>query len=264
MSINKVFEQLATENKKAFIPYITAGDPNLEGTELFIKGLIKAGASIIELGVPFSDPIADGVTNQKAAERALKNNISLNDILDFIGNLREKNITIPFVVFTYYNPLLRMGLENFAKKASEKGVNGVLVVDLPPESAEEYKSILDKYNLETIFLASPTTAKERLELIDKSSSGFVYYVSRTGVTGAQQNISSTLKDEIKEVKEIIKKPIAVGFGISTPEQAKEVSNYGEGVIVGSAIVKMIEVGTDINEIANNIYNFSKSIVDNIS
>ncbi|MEK7432959.1 MAG: tryptophan synthase subunit alpha [Cyanobacteriota bacterium] len=265
MSINKVLTQIAKENKKAFIPYITAGDPDLKGTEIFIKALISSGASVIELGVPFSDPIADGVTNQKSAERALKNNISLNDILDFIGDLRKKDITIPFVLFTYYNPLLRMGLENFAKKAQEKGCNGVLVVDLPPEASKEYKKILDRHNLETIFLASPTTIKERLEIIDESSSAFVYYVSRAGVTGTQQKVSETLKDEIDNIKKVIKKPIAVGFGISTPEQAKEISTYADAIIIGSALVKMIEdgEGSNIEETAKKIYDFSKSIVDAI-
>lgn len=265
MSINKVLTQIAKENKKAFIPYITAGDPDLKGTELFIKALISSGASVIELGVPFSDPIADGVTNQKSAERALKNNISLNDILDFIGELRKKDITIPFVLFTYYNPLLKMGLENFAKKAQEKGCNGVLVVDLPPEASKEYKKILDNHNLETIFLASPTTIKERLELIDESSSAFVYYVSRAGVTGTQQKVSATLKEEIDNIKKVIKNPIAVGFGISTPEQAKEISTYADAIIIGSALVKMIEdgEGSDIEETAKKIYDFSKSIVDAI-
>lgn len=265
MSINKVLTQIAKENKKAFIPYITAGDPDLKGTELFIKALISSGASVIELGVPFSDPIADGVTNQKSAERALKNNISLNDILDFIGDLRKKDITIPFVLFTYYNPLLKMGLENFAKKAQEKGCNGVLVVDLPPEASKEYKKILDNHNLETIFLASPTTIKERLELIDESSSAFVYYVSRAGVTGTQQKVSATLKEEIDNIKKVIKKPIAVGFGISTPEQAKEISTYADAIIIGSALVKMIEdgEGSDIEETAKKIYDFSKSIVESI-
>jgi len=265
MSINKVLTQIAKEGKKAFIPYITAGDPNLKATELFIKALISSGASVIELGVPFSDPIADGVTNQKSAERALKNNISLNDILDFIGDLRKKDITIPFVLFTYYNPLLKMGLENFAKKAQENGCNGVLVVDLPPEASKEYKKILDNHNLETIFLASPTTIKERLELIDESSSAFVYYVSRAGVTGTQQKVSATLKEEIDNIKKVIKNPIAVGFGISTPEQAKEISAYADAIIIGSALVKMIEdgEGSDIEETTKKIYDFSKSIVDSI-
>lgn len=156
-------------------------------------------------------------------------------------------------------------MENFAKKAQEKGCNGVLVVDLPTEASKEYKKILDNHNLETIFLASPTTIKERLEIIDESSSAFVYYVSRAGVTGTQQKVSATLKEEIDNIKKAIKNPIAVGFGIYTPEQAKEISTYADAIIIGSALVKMIEdgEGSDIEETAKKIYDFSKSIVDAI-
>lgn len=264
MLINQTLNTLKNKGKKAFIPYITAGDPNLEATEIFIEKLVKAGADIIELGVPFSDPVADGTVNQLSSQRALKNNISLNKILDFVKRLREKNYTIPIVLFTYFNPIFRMGLENFALRANNSGINGVLVVDLPPESSSEYKEIMDKNFLETIFLASPTTSIERMKLIDKMSSGFIYYVARAGITGVQSNISETLEKEVNNLKSNVQNNICIGFGISNPEQAKEISKLADGVIVGSAIVKLIDEKEDINSISEKIYSFSKSIVDEIN
>ena len=260
MSINKLMTELKANGKKAFIPYITAGDPNLEATELFVKKLVEAGADIIELGIPFSDPVADGVVNQRSAERALKNHVSLTQILDFVANLRKKAINIPIVIFTYFNPVLKMGIESFAKKAQECKVDATLVLDLPPEAGKEYKKILDKYQIETIFLASPTTTKDRLELIDEMSSGFVYYVARTGVTGAQKDISVTLEDEISEVKKLITKPIAIGFGISNREQADKIAQYADGIIVGSAIVRLIENNDDVKIVGQDIYEFVTSLI----
>ncbi|MFN8577074.1 MAG: tryptophan synthase subunit alpha [Candidatus Sericytochromatia bacterium] len=264
MLINKTLNDLKSKNKKAFIPYITAGDPNLDATELFIDKLVKSGADIIELGVPFSDPVADGIVNQLSSQRALKNNISLNKILDFVKILREKNYTIPIVLFTYFNPIFRLGLENFALKSKESGVNGVLIVDLPPESAREYKTIMDKNNLETIFLASPTTSIERMKLIDEMSSGFIYYVARNGITGTQSKISETLEEEVNKLKSNVTNNICIGFGISNGEQAKEVSKLADGVIVGSAIVKLINEEDNINTISDKIYDFSSIITKSIN
>lgn len=264
MLINKTLNDLKSKNKKAFIPYITVGDPNLDATELFIDKLVKSGADIIELGVPFSDPVADGVVNQLSSQRALKNNISLNKILDFVKILREKNYTIPIVLFTYFNPIFRLGLENFALKAKESGVNGVLIVDLPPESAREYKTIMDKNNLETIFLASPTTSIERMKLIDEMSSGFIYYVARNGITGTQSKISETLEEEVNKLKSNVTNNICIGFGISNGEQAKEVSKLADGVIVGSAIVKLINDKESIDIISDKIYDFSTIITKSIN
>ena len=261
--INTLINKLKKEGIKAFIPYITAGDPDLSATEKFVRKLVEAGADIIELGVPFSDPVADGITNQRSSERALKNNVSLKNIIDFVADLRKKDITVPIILFSYYNPVFKMGLENFALSANKSGVNGVLIVDLPPESAEDYSIIMDKNNLETCFLASPTTNKERLSLIDKISSGFIYYVARTGVTGVQNDISQTLEQEVGILKENVKTPVCVGFGISTPEQAKEVAKIADGVIVGSAIVKLIGENENVEITAEKIYDFSKSLSDAI-
>lgn len=264
MLINKTLNQLKIEGRKAFIPYITAGDPDLKSTKVFVKSLEKAGANIIELGIPFSDPVADGVVNQRSAQRALKNNISLHDVLEMVNELRQENCEIPIVIFTYFNPVFKMGIENFAKKAKQCQANGVLIVDLPPESAGEYKEVMYKNEIETIFLASPTTSKDRLNLIDQMSSGFVYYVARNGVTGVQNNLSATLSEEIHQLKEYIKNPVCLGFGISNPEQAKEVARLTEGVIVGSAIVKIIEENPDTEIASEKVYEFAKSIVDSIN
>lgn len=254
MSVRSVFEK----KSKVFIPYITAGDPDLNTTKEVIKSLVKAGADIIEFGIPFSDPVADGPVNQRASERALKNNVSLNQILDFIGELRKEDILVPIVIFSYYNPILQMGIDNFAKKASEVKANAVLVVDLPPESASNYKKTLDKYNLETIFLVSPITAPERIKLIDEMTTGFIYYVARTGVTGARNDISQSLESEVNELKKHTSKPIAVGFGISNSEQASIISKFSDGVIVGSALVKLIEDNLESNDLSEKVFSFASS------
>ncbi len=238
--LSKLLNTLKDEGRTAFIPYFTAGDPSMEWTEKFLKTLASAGADIVELGVPFSDPIADGPTNQRAAERSLRAGTTLADILHFIGRFRREGNTTPLVLFSYFNPILQMGLEAFARRAREVGANGVLTVDLPPEEASEYVPVMKAHGLDTIFLASPTTPPERLRLVDKASSGFVYYVSRMGVTGARASLSGTLREELARVRKMVKKPVAVGFGISTPEQAREVASQSDGVVVGSALVSFIE------------------------
>lgn len=236
--IARRFEALAAERSTAFIPYITAGDPTLSYTEQLVHELEKAGADIIEFGVPFSDPIADGVVNQEAAQRALLNNVSLHDIVALVKKLRAST-QIPIVLFTYFNPVLAYGLEAFAADAADAGVDGVLCVDLPPEEADEYKALLQAKDIATIFLAAPTSTPERLSLIAEYATGFLYYVSRTGVTGERAEMEHSIGAKIAELRTHTKLPIAVGFGISTPEQATEVAGLADGVIVGSAIVKMV-------------------------
>lgn len=259
MSVKNIFEK----KSKVFIPYITAGDPDLNTTRDVIHSLVKAGADIIEFGIPFSDPVADGAVNQRASERALKNNVSLDQILDFIGELRKEDILVPIVIFSYYNPILQMGLRNFAKKASEVKANAVLVVDLPPESASNYKNILDEYNLETIFLVSPTTSPERIKLIDEMTTGFIYYVARTGVTGVRSDISESLESEVKELKKHTIKPVSVGFGVSTPDQASIISSFADGVIVGSALVKLIEDNIGNSDLSDKVFSFASSLRERI-
>jgi tryptophan synthase alpha chain len=245
MKISEVFANAKKNKEKLFIPFIVAGDPNVAVTGDFLVALENAGASIIEIGIPFSDPVADGPTIQRASQRALLKNTSLSEVLDLVRRLRaSKALTVPIVLFSYLNPIFKMGLEEFSQKAERSGINGVLIVDLPPEEAEEHIEKLGNHNIETIFLASPTTSESRLKLIDKSSTGFVYYVSRLGVTGVQKDISGTLSGEIEHLRNFIKKPIAIGFGISTAAQAKTISLYADAVVVGGALVELIEKNLD--------------------
>lgn len=258
--ITERFNQLAKRKEPAFIPYITAGDPTLEATGKLVHALEHAGADIIEFGVPFSDPLADGAVNQEAALRALKQGVNLHKILDLVKELR-KSTQIPIVLFTYYNPLLAFGLESFAKAAAEAGIDGVLCVDLPPEEAGPYRELLGNQHIATIFLIAPTSSNERIALIAKQSSGFIYYVSRTGVTGERADLEASVSKMVDEIKKHATLPVAVGFGISTPEQAAEVAGFADGVIVGSAIVRMIGQLGNAPDMPEKVGTFVKSLVD---
>lgn len=245
--LSAVIEKRLKAKQKCFVAYLTAGDPNLNKTVDYVAALAKGGADIIELGIPFSDPLADGPVNQRAAERALAQGVSLKQIIQMIPSIREKAPDVPLVIFSYMNPIFAMGFENFARDAEKAGADAVLVVDLPPEESTEYRKVLHKHKLDTVFLASPTSSEERLKIVDQSSSGFVYYVSRTGVTGAQVSLSTTLKKELQVVRQHTKLPIMVGFGISNAEQARDAALDADGVIVGSAIVKLIEDGKEVEK-----------------
>lgn len=261
--LGKILLDLKTKGQTAFIPYITAGDPNLEATMLFVETLAVAGANVIELGVPFSDPMADGPTNQRAAERALKSGTSLKKILECVLRIRQKGIRTPIVLFTYYNPVFAFGIDAFAHQASVAGVSGVLCLDLPPEEATEYRAVLGKVGIETVFLAAPTTDDARLSIIDKASTGFVYYVSRTGVTGARQDLPVELEEDMKRLKKHVRNPVAVGFGISSPVQAAAVARVADAVVVGSAIVKIIEDNPEPQTAADKIRKFATTLVNAI-
>lgn len=239
-NISKKIQARLESNSKVFVAYITAGDPDLESTKDYCQRLAKSGVDIIELGVPFSDPIADGPTNQRAAQRALNSNTSLESILALVAELRSEGFDTPIVLFSYLNPIFRMGYELFASKARTSGVDGVLCVDLPVEESEAYREALSVQGVDRIFLVTPTSGIERLKLADQLSSGFVYYVSRTGVTGAQASISESLEEELVTARAHIKQPLLIGFGISSADQAKEISKWGDGVVVGSSIVNKIE------------------------
>ena len=256
--ITKVFQKLRANNEKALIPYITAGDPSLELTKKLVFQLEDSGADIIELGVPFSDPMADGPTIQRASERALVNNVSLKDVLELVGEVRIRT-EIPIILFGYYNPFFAYGTEKFSKDAKRVGVDGVLIVDLPPEEVDELKGPLDKAGLDTIFLLAPTSTEERVRLITAKASGFIYYVSLTGVTGAKVNLDNRIKKHVAKVKKFTDLPIGVGFGISTPEQAGTVTQWADGVIVGSAIVKTIEENLKSPHMVNKIGAFVKDL-----
>lgn len=257
--LEKTIAARKAKGQKSFVAYLTAGDPDLESTAALVHSLVKGGADIIELGIPFSDPLADGPVNQRAAERALLKGVSLTKILLAVPKIRALCPDTPLVVFSYMNPIYAMGFENFAKKAKDAGIDAVLVVDLPPEESLDYRKILNGHGLDTVFLASPTSDQTRLALVDNCSSGFVYYVSRTGVTGAQSNISESLQSELTLVKKTVKKPVMVGFGVSNAAQAKEISAQADGVIIGSAIVKLIEAAKSPAEAAQKLEAFAQEI-----
>ncbi len=246
------------ENKPSLIAYVTCGDPDLATTREVILAAIDAGASVIELGVPFSDPLADGPVIQRASERALKRGTSLQNVLTLAAEIREHSQSVGLVIFSYLNPILRMGLAKFCQVARLAGIDGTLITDLPVEESDEYLREARKNDLATIFLAAPTSTDQRLKLIAQVSTGFIYAISRTGVTGAHQQMTSDAKTLVKRVRRFTKLPIAVGFGISTPEQIAAVGKFAEGAVVGSAIVHAIEQnpGREAATVAEFVKQFS--------
>lgn len=236
--IEAAFGRLKAEGRKALITFITAGDPDLPSTKDIILALVEAGADIIELGVPFSDPMADGPTIQASSERAVKKGTHLKDVLRLVRDVR-KATEIPIVLFGYYNPVFNYGLERFARDARLSGADGALIVDLPPEEAGELKDRLDDEGLDMIFLLTPTSNAGRMSIVASKASGFIYFVSVTGVTGARSTVALDAKSFVARIRKTTDLPVGVGFGISTPAQAKEVSRYADAVIVGSAIVNVI-------------------------
>lgn len=237
--IGGLFDRCKAENRKAFIAYITAGDPSPEITASLVLALERGGADLIELGVPFSDPIADGPVIQRASDRALRAGMTMRKVLAIVREVRRSS-EIPILLFSYLNPLLRYGFDALAKDSSEAGVDGVLMTDLCIEEAEDAVRRVRAQGLDTIFLAAPTSTEGRLRRVAEQSSGFIYLVSRTGITGEQASLSSSAASLTQKMKSLTKLPIAVGFGISTPEQVREVGAIADGVVVGSAIVRFIE------------------------
>lgn len=233
------FDRLRKEGRKAFIPYITAGDPDLSTTEELVLALGRAGADIIELGVPFSDPMADGPVIQRASERALKRPIGIADILPVVARLRHKS-DVPILLFTYFNPLLRFASEHTGIKLKQAGVDGVLVTDLVPEEAVSFVAEMRRADLDTVFLAAPTSTDNRLKMIAQYSSGFIYVVARTGVTGVGDKIATEVRELVGRVRRHSSLPVAVGFGISKPEHLREVWSYADAAVVGSRLVLEIE------------------------
>ena len=227
-------------SKPALVAYVTCGDPDLATTRAIILAAIEAGADVIELGVPFSDPLADGPVIQRASERALKHGTSLGQVLTLAAEIRVEAQSTGLIVFSYLNPILRMGLGKFTKVARAAGVDGTLVTDLPVEEAGEYLEAVREYDLTPIFLAAPTSPDERLRRIAQASRGFVYAVSRTGVTGQRRQLAEDARKLVNRLRRVTKLPIALGFGISTPEQFAEVGEFADAVVVGSAIVETIE------------------------
>ncbi len=239
--IQQTFVELKKRGEAALIPFITAGDPDLATTLKIMRALEEGGADCIELGIPFSDPTADGPTIQRASERALKKPISLPAIFRLVREFRRGS-QVPVILFGYFNPFFRFGLDKFATQAAQAGADGVLCVDLPPEESGELKSCTDRRNLDVIFLLSPTSGEDRRRLVARHGRGFIYYVAVTGVTGARQSFATGLRRQVAQVRKATPLPVGVGFGISTPKQAAAIAQFADAVVVGSALVQRIEQG----------------------
>src|SRR2546430_503016 len=245
--ISKRFAELRASGELGIVAYITAGDPSLDASLKFVRALADAGADVIELGVPFSDPLADGPTIQRASERALKAGTTLTAVLDLVRRIRQSS-QVPLVLFSYYNPILQMGLEKFASSAASAGADGVLATDLTPEESDDYRRIL-AHHLDTIFLGAPTSTDERLAKIAACSSGFLYLISRTGVTGAKDALPFDLPALIRRTRSVTQLPIAVGFGISLPGHVSVLGGLADAAVVGSALVSEIEKAPSVDAAA---------------
>jgi tryptophan synthase alpha chain len=241
--IGERFSRLRAEGRKGLVAFVTAGDPSLERTAEVASQLSEGGADLLELGVPFSDPLADGPVIQRSSERALRRGVTLEKVLQLARTIRSR-CELPLVLFTYMNPLHRMGAERLAKAAKDAGVDGVLVTDLPPEEADGWLKTAREADLDTVFLAAPTSPDERIRTIADASRGFVYAISRTGITGEKEQVSGDAAPLVARIKALTKEPVALGFGISTPEQVRAAAGVADGVVVGSALVRFLEEHPD--------------------
>jgi tryptophan synthase alpha chain len=256
--ISKRFAELRASGELGIVAYITAGDPSLDATLKFVLALADAGTDVIELGVPFSDPLADGPTIQRASERALKSGTTLAGVLDLVRRIRQSS-QVPLVLFSYYNPILQMGLEKFASIAASAGVDGVLATDLTPEESGDYRRILAAQHLDMIFLGAPTSTDERLAKIAACSSGFLYLISRTGVTGAKDTLPDDLPALLRRARSVTQLPIAVGFGISLPGHVSVLGGLADAAVVGSALVSEIEKAQSADASASALANRIRSL-----
>jgi tryptophan synthase alpha chain len=256
--ISDLFGRCKNQGRKAFIAYLTGGDPSLEHTKSLVLALERGGADLIELGVPFSDPIADGPVIQRASHRALGAGTTLLKILELVREIRRES-QVPLLLFSYLNPLLRYGFEKLAKDAVEVGIDGVLLTDLCIEEAQDSVGRLRAQGLDTVFLAAPTSTDRRLRLVSQHSSGFVYLVSRTGVTGEQASLSGAAHSLVQRMREFTSLPLAVGFGISTPQHVAEVAETADGVVVGSAIVRFIESNAADPALPEKLHQFVREL-----
>jgi tryptophan synthase alpha chain len=256
--ISEVFANLRSKGRGGFIPFITAGDPDLSVTEKLLCELAGSGADIIEVGVPFSDPVADGPVIQRASERALGRGTNIKSVLECIAAVRRRT-NVPIVLFSYYNPLLKFGPEPLATAAQCAGVDAILVTDLIPEEAGAWTTMLAAHNLDPIFLIAPTTSEDRLKLITQQARGFVYAVSRTGVTGAREDINESAESLVRRIRGVTQLPVAVGFGISTIAQVREVWRYADAAVVGSAIVYEIEQRAGDQDLVCKVGQFARSL-----
>ncbi len=249
--IAQTFKNLKKSGKKAFIPYIMAGHPSLNDTKRLVREIEEAGADVLELGVPFSDPLADGPTIQSASESAIRQGTTLRKVITLVQEIRDTT-NMPIVLMTYCNPVFKFGMEKFAKQATEAGVAGVIIPDLIPDEAHDFLVYAKKYGLDTIFLLAPTSTEERIRKVIRASTGFIYYVSITGITGSRILMDATMQATLSTIRSMTSKPVAVGFGISSPEEASSVSKIADGVIVGSAIVRLIMIGNDVKDFVRSL------------
>jgi tryptophan synthase alpha chain len=254
------FAQLKKSGKKGFIVYIGAGDPNLDATRELALAFDKAGVDILELGVPFSDPLADGLVNQLGAQRGLESKTTPPKLLETIVAIRKQS-QIPIVLYIYFNLIHKVGMEKFIADAARAGVDGLLVLDLPPEESDNYESLMKKSGLCHIYLVAPTTPEDRMEYIVKRGSGFIYYISREGVTGMQSKVASNLASQVAKIRAHTNLPIAVGFGVSNPEQAKLVAQNADAVVVGSAVVNQIAEHGKSKDLVKRVSEFVKSLAE---
>jgi tryptophan synthase alpha chain len=256
--IARRFRDLADASELGLVAYVTAGDPSLAATEKIVLAAADAGADVIELGVPFSDPVADGATIQRASDRALRSGTTLAGVIELVRTIRAHS-DVPLILFTYFNPILQMGLEKFAKAAASAGADGVLATDLTPEEADEYRATLQAHGLDTIFLAAPTSTDARLERIARASSGFLYLISRAGVTGAREALPPDLPALVRRTRKFTSLPIAVGFGISLPTHVTVLGGIADAAVVGSAIVAEVEKASTAEEAASVVGAFIRSL-----
>ena len=260
--IEERFARLKRDGKKAFVVYIGAGDPNLETTRQFALAFDQAGVDVLELGVPFSDPLADGLVNQLAAQRGLESGTTPTKLLATVAAIRKQS-QIPIVLYIYFNLIHKVGVQRFITDAAIAGVDGLLVLDLPPEESENYEALMSRAGMCNIYLVAPTTPEERMALIVKRGAGFIYYISREGVTGMQSKVASNLAEQVAKIRVHTKLPIAVGFGVSNPEQAKLVAQNADGAVVGSAIVNQIAQHGKSPDCVTKVSAFVKSLGDAI-
>lgn len=237
--IAQAFARARQEKRAAFVAYLCAGDPDFDTSLAACLAVIDAGAEVLELGVPFSDPLADGLTNQLAAQRALESGMTAAKVFELVRRIREKS-QVALIFYTYYNLAFANGVENYVRAASEAGLDGILTLDLPPEEAGEMSEACRKHGMKTVFIVAPTTPEERLVKIGAAATGFIYYVSREGVTGVRQEMAANIPEAVARIRQHTKLPVAVGFGISTPAQVKEIGRSADGVVVGSALVNVIK------------------------
>ncbi len=256
--IARRFRELAEASELGLVAYITAGDPSLATTEKIVLAAAEAGADVIELGVPFSDPVADGPTIQRASERALRSGTTLTAVIELVRKIRARS-DVPLVLFTYFNPILQMGLEKFAKAAASAGADGVLATDLTPEEAKEYRAILQAHGLDTIFLAAPTSTDARLALIAQAASGFLYLISRAGVTGAREALPPELPALVRRTRKFTSLPIAVGFGISLPTHVTVLGGIVDAAVVGSALMAEVEKASTAEAAASAVATLVRSL-----